>query len=196
MQTQTHIFLALALFAKAGKPLRNRAVLAGAMATDLFIYLGFLWFVTIKGQSAQIFFRDTYFDPLMQFWSALSNSLPLYAALAIAAYAARARKWGEAVWVFALAGLTQAALDLPVHAEDAHRHFWPLSDFRFISPVSYWDPNHFGRIIGPLDAALGLLCIFIVWQKFPKLWVRIVLGVFAALYIVMIGAALIGRFPG
>ena len=190
MQTQTHALLALTLFAKPGRPWRNRAVFAGAMATDLFIYIGFAWHVGFGGQSAQIFFRDTYFAPNMQFWSALSNSLPIYAALAALVYFIKDKKFGAALLFFALAALTQSLIDLPVHAEDAHRHFWPLSDYRFISPVSYWDPAHFGRIVGPLDALLGTVCAVILWRRFPKVWARVILALLIALYAVFTGLSL------
>jgi len=34
-----------------------------------------------------------------------------------------------------------ALFDFPLHHDDGHRHFWPFSEFRFDSPVSYWDPG-------------------------------------------------------
>ncbi len=187
MQTQTHALLALALFAKSEQTARNWAVFAGAMATDAFIYIGFLWYVGISGQSAQDFFSGTYFDSLMQFWSALSNSLPLYALLAGLGFALRQHRLGALLLFFALAAFTQSAIDLPVHADDAHRHFWPLTDWRFISPLSYWDPAHYGRIIGPLDALLGMICALFLWRRFPKRWVRILLGLLIAFYALMSG---------
>lgn len=41
--------------------------------------------------------------------------------------------------------------DLPVHHDDAHRHFFPFSDYRLISPISYWDPQHYGRIVAGVE---------------------------------------------
>ena len=35
--------------------------------------------------------------------------------------------------------------------DDAHRHFYPLSDYRFISLVSYWDPRHYGTVAMPAE---------------------------------------------
>ena len=182
MQTQTHALLALTLFAKPRARLRNWAAFAGAMVTDLFIYIGFAWHVGAQGQSAQIFFRDTYFAPPMQFWSALSNSLPIFMAIAAIAYFIKNKKTGTAVFIFALAALSQAAIDLPVHADDAHRHFWPLTDWRFISPVSYWDPAHYGRIVGPLDALLGTVCAVILWRRFDRVWARAILALLITAY--------------
>lgn len=191
MLTQTHALLALAIWAKPKETARNWAVLAGSLATDVFIYVGFLWYVGIKGQTATVYFRDTYFADPLQFWSALSNSLPLFAALAIIGFALKSKKWGALLLVFALAGFSQSLIDLPVHADDAHRHFWPLSNWRFISPISYWDPQHYGRIVGPLDMMLGLGCITVLWRRFDRRWVKIVLGFWAILYVIALGAALL-----
>ena len=55
-------------------------------------------------------------------------------------------------------------LDLPVHNDDAHRHFFPLSNYRFISPISYWDPNHYGGIVSVVELLLVLLATFPVFN--------------------------------
>jgi hypothetical protein len=52
--------------------------------------------------------------------------------------------------------LLHSALDLPVHTDDAHRHFLPLSAWQFHSPVSYWDPRSYGRQVAALEIAAGL----------------------------------------
>lgn len=191
MLTQTHALLALAIWAKPKQTARNCSVLAGALATDIFIYIGLIWFVGVKGQTATTYFRDIYFADPMQFWSAVSNSLPIFAALALIGFLSRTEKWGKLLLVFALAGFSQSLIDLPVHADDAHRHFWPLSNWRFISPISYWDPDHYGRIISPLDMLLGLGCIAILWRRFDRRWVKVVLGFWAGLYVIVLGASLI-----
>ena len=191
MLTQTHVFTALAIWAKPKQTARNVAIIAGALVTDAFIYIGLIWYVGLKGHSVKSYFDDLYFQDNMQFWSALSNSLPLYGALAFTAWLARKRAGATLVCICALAAFSQSLIDLPVHAQDAHRHVWPLSDFRFISPISYWDPAYYGHIFGPLDMILGLACICVLWRRFTAKWSRIVLGLFAALYIIGIGASLI-----
>jgi hypothetical protein len=68
--------------------------------------------------------------------------------------------------VFCASLICHSLLDLPVHHDDAHRHFFPLSDYRFISPLSYWDPSHYGQFVALAEVlvilaltpfALGLL---------------------------------------
>jgi len=53
--------------------------------------------------------------------------------------------------------------DLPVHNDDAHRHFFPFSNYRFISPFSYWDRNHYGSIVSLVEMLLVLLSTFRVF---------------------------------
>ncbi len=191
MNTQTHVLLALAIFSKRESPARNWAIFSGAMATDIFIYIGLIYYGLISGDGVGTYFNEIYFQPHMQFWSALSNSLPIYAGLALIGYLFRKQTWAYLLLFFALAAFTQSLIDLPVHAEDAHRHFWPFSDWRFISPVSYWDANHYGRIVGQLDNLLGLICIYILWRRFPEFRVRVVLSIFVVLYAVFVIGGLI-----
>lgn len=49
-----------------------------------------------------------------------------------------------------------ALLDLPVHNRDAHRHFLPISQYRFESPYSYWDPKFHGAKVALVEIGLVL----------------------------------------
>ena len=66
--------------------------------------------------------------------------------------------------------LLHALFDFGFHNDDAHRHFFPLLDFRFKSPLSYWDPGHFGHfvavgeIICVLAAGFFLLTRYTDWK--------------------------------
>jgi hypothetical protein len=53
--------------------------------------------------------------------------------------------------------------DLPVHNDDAHRHFFPFSNYRFISPISYWDQNHYGSIVSVVEMLLVMLSSYHVF---------------------------------
>ena len=82
---------------------------------------------------------------------------------------------------FAISAFLHIAFDLPVHREDGHAHFWPLSDWVFISPVSYWDREHYGNVVGPLEILLVIALIAVLWRRFHAVWVRslLLLGVVA-----------------
>jgi hypothetical protein len=76
---------------------------------------------------------------------------------------------------------------LPVHAHDAYRHFWPLSDWRFYSPISYWETDLHARWVSLIEAAIVLISVRILWVRFPKRWARLTLAV---LFIVTIAVTL------
>ena len=60
------------------------------------------------------------------------------------------------------------AFDLPLHHDDGHRHFWPLSDWRYESPVSYWDPRHFGKWAASLEAILCAVSFYVSYKRFSS----------------------------
>ena len=57
------------------------------------------------------------------------------------------------------AALLHLTFDLPFHHDDAHPHFWPFSDWRFTSPLSYWDPAHDGGVIALAEVGLAVVLI-------------------------------------
>jgi len=60
--------------------------------------------------------------------------------------------------------------DLPLHHDDAHRHFFPFSNIRFTSPVSYWDRNHYGTWGALLELGLVLVSSAILLSNMPSTW--------------------------
>jgi len=187
MNSPTHSLLALALLSKRGATKRNWAVLAGSLLPDAAIYLWFPYQALIKGESGKRIWDELYFEPQMQTLIALFNSIPIYVTLALGGYVAMKRqaKWGALLQFFALAALIHMATDMPVHVHDAYRHFWPLSDWRFHSPFSYWEQDFHASWVSLIEAIIGLIAIIVLWRRFPKLWVKIILGVLAALYVLI-----------
>lgn len=109
----------------------------------------------------RIIWREAYYQPFWQEIFAVGNSIPL--ALVGWGLCYRWRlQWGQ---VFCASMLLHHALDLPLHHDDAHRHFWPLSQLRVISPVSYWDPDHYGLWGAGLEVGLLLgASAYLGWQ--------------------------------
>jgi hypothetical protein len=77
----------------------------------------------------------------------------MHAPLLLAAYAAvgyaamkRQRPWGQwLLWFAAGCGL-HTALDVVSHADDGPALLFPLNwHYRFLWPISYWDPAYWGR---------------------------------------------------
>ena len=193
MQTQTHLLAAAAAFARPDKPLRNTAVVIGAIVPDLSIYV--LWGSSkLAGTPERVIWRDLYWQEPWQLLGAVFNSAILYGVLALIGWLLlqnivakpkqslsaafnpdrmdAVRASGVCLLFVGLAALLHVALDFPVHSDDAHRHFWPVTDWRFYSPISYYrDAVGFGA-----DILIGLLSIGILAWCFRAWWVRVLLG--------------------
>lgn len=191
MITSTHALFALAALSKRDDRQRNLSVLTGSLLPDLAIFLWAPYQSIVNGVSGDELWNELYFAPPMQNLIAWFNSIPIYAGLLLIGFAARSKTWGKLLIAFSLAALIHMATDFPVHADDAYRHFWPLSDWRFISPISYWDVDHHAEWVGKLDILLALGCIAILWRRFPARWVKITLSILAILYSLVLVAPLI-----
>ncbi|MEL7130739.1 MAG: cobalamin biosynthesis protein CobQ [Pseudomonadota bacterium] len=189
MMTQTHLLVAAALFARPGSKRRNTAVIAGSLVPDLAIYVLFA-FAILTGIPQSTLWNETYWSEPWQTYTAIGNSIPLYLAGLAASLVLVRPVDGRAVWqalpaLFCLAALTHLAGDFPLHNDDAHEHFWPLSDWRFASPVSYWDRDHHGGIFSIFEGVLGLGLMVLLIRRFKARWVRAILFASIALYLLV-----------
>jgi len=137
------------------------AITVGALLPDAPMFGFYAWQrIALRASDGRIW-SEAYFDPAWQAFFDLFNSLPLIAIAALIAW-----RLGAAAW---LAGLVSMALhcvaDLALHREDAHGHLFPLSDWRFTSPVSYWDPEHYGLIFGGVE--LAFVAVGSIWLLRP-----------------------------
>ncbi|MCY6379545.1 hypothetical protein [Hoeflea prorocentri] len=175
MNTQTHVLLAAAILTRQGEPARNVAVIAGALVPDLAIYTLFVW-SKIAAVPEQRVWSELYFQPPWSEAVTVGNSAPLYVLiLLVALLASRWLRPATALIFFALAALLHLVTDFPVHVDDAHAHLWPFSDWRFRSPVSYWNPDHNGGVFSVLEVGLGIALSLILWRRFQAKWVRALL---------------------
>jgi hypothetical protein len=177
LNTPAHLIFGAAAFARPGRPVLCAAALAGALLPDLSLYLMVAWSRWVAGIPARTIFDDLYFSSAWQQVFAVDNSIPLWSLLLAAGWIARS----PVAIAFAGAGLLHLAFDFPLHHDDARRHFWPLTDWVFASPVSYWDSRHYGNIAAPLEiiACVGLSVV--LWRRFKGSFARalIVLGLLA-----------------
>lgn len=72
--------------------------------------------------------------------------------------------------------------DLPLHHDDAHRHLFPFSDWRFESPVSYWDPAHYGGYVAALETLLVAVGCAVLFRRFRTPALRGLVVVLGAVY--------------
>lgn len=167
MNTATHILTAAAVLTRSNQPYRNAAVLFGAFLPDLSIFALFAW-AKFNGFSQAEIWRELYWQEPWQTFGAISNSFPIWAVVLGIGLVVRSKI------VIALAGAAfiHLALDFPVHADDAHKHFWPLTDWRYYSPLSYWDTNHHSGYVMAAEFALCLVGMIALWLRFSGWVVR------------------------
>lgn len=175
MNTPTHLLVAAAVFAKPEQPRVTWAALAGGLLPDFSLYFLFFWHRFVLNVSEREIFGRLYYSDDWQRIFAVDNSFFVWgAAMAVAL-------WLRSGWLiaFAGAGLLHLSLDFPLHNEDARAHFWPLTMWKFESPISYWDRAHHGDIVGPLEALFATGLCIVLWRRFRRVWPRFVVGVAA-----------------
>ena len=178
MNTPAHIVVNLIVLGRENNTKSIAAVVAGAVLPDLPMMVFYAYAKIWRRIPEQIIWNTTYHNAGWQIFFDLFNSLPLIAVGYIAARIAGARHLAILFVSMALHCLG----DLLLHNDDAHRHLFPLSDWRFNSPVSYWDPQHFGNIAGPLEAAVVVAgCIFLI-KKYHSLKGRSLVAGLASTY--------------
>ncbi len=166
---------------------------AGSFAPDASLF--FMWILgKIQRVPESVIFGEWYYSGTWQRIGAETNSMPVYAALiglsllVVLRLGPRYKRLSQllsVVLTFAIAALLHTITDLPLHHDDGHPHFWPFSDWIYVSPVSYWDPRHHGlqwRVI-ELFIAIGL--IVFLWRCYANRFSRACLAFTAISYVVV-----------
>lgn len=185
MNTPAHI--AASIFTWQGEPgwRGATAVVLGAALPDLPMFGFYAWQKAI-GRTEQEIWSTIYFDPSWQLFFDLFNSIPL--ALAVIAVCLWLRQ--PLIVIVAASAILHMLCDLPLHNDDAHRHFLPLG-FRFQSPISYWDPKHFGMIVAPLELLFAVVASAWVSFQAPHKPMRVVARINLGLYLLVLAIALL-----
>ncbi|MCB1469059.1 MAG: hypothetical protein KDK08_18395 [Rhizobiaceae bacterium] len=182
MNTPTHMLIGAALFARRDRPATTFAALAGGLVPDLAMLTLVEWSIRVQGVPARTVFTEFYLSDAWQRIFAVDHSFIVWGALFALTLLLRKPLAGA----FAGAGLAHAAVDFFLHNEDARRQFWPLSDYVFRSPVSYWDPARYGQIVAPIEVALVLvLTLLLLWRQ-RRMWERGLILVAATIQILPI----------
>lgn len=172
MNTPNHLILGAAAFAKPNAPWITAAALLGALFPDLSLYFLAGWHLLVLGTEPQIVFGQLYYSDAWQSIFAVDNSFILWG-IALGA-AVLSKK--PAFIAFTGAAFLHLLFDFPLHNYDARQHFWPLTNWVFISPFSYWDSAHHGATIARLEIALSLVLLAVLWRRFAGMWQKIAIG--------------------
>lgn len=149
MNTPSHAVINLGVL---GRRYPAGPVLAGAVLPDLPIYLFYAGDKFLRRTPEARIWSVDYFSSA---WQPVIDALHSFALILLAFGLARCLK--AARWeAFSASLLFHSLGDFPLHHDDAHRHFFPFSDRRFHSPVSYWDPRHHGALGAGIELFLVL----------------------------------------
>ena len=176
MNTPAHLIFSAAIFARPHDRRRTLAGLAGALAPDLSLYVMAGTAIFVLGLNPGYVFGTLYFSDTWQQVFRVDNSFLIWAAGFGVAWWYGAR----AAMVFAASALLHLAFDLPLHHDDGRPHFWPVTDWVFESPVSYWDRAHHAGVVGPVEMGLSLFFCLILIRRFPSLRSRLLIAALAA----------------
>ncbi|MCP3972149.1 MAG: cobalamin biosynthesis protein CobQ [Rhodobacteraceae bacterium] len=176
MNTPAHVIFGAAAFAPPGAPRVTLAAIAGSLAPDLSLYLMVgvsIWLFRVE---PMVVFGEYYYSAAWQQVFAVDNSFLLWGGMLGLGIRFRHR----VLIAFAGAGFLHLAFDFPLHNHDARRHFWPLTDWVFESPLNYWDWRFHADIVGPLEVALSLVLCVLLWRRFRRLPMRAGVALLAA----------------
>lgn len=162
MQTPTHLIIGIAAFGRKGDWRVNTAALFGGFLPDASLYLMVIWHLKVLRTPPQVVFDELYFSDAWQSIFAIDNSFFIWGAVLAVALI-----WKNAILTaFAGAGLLHLALDFPLHHDDGRPHFWPLTNWVFNSPVSYWDPSAYGLYVAIIELILVLGLLYLLAKRF------------------------------
>lgn len=163
MNTPAHLLLGAAVCGRGGERRLIWAAMLGGLLPDLSLYLLAGVSLFVLQIPPNVVFDELYFSDAWQRVFAIDNSFFVWGALLGIAL------WRRSGWAIALtsAALLHLALDLPLHHDDGRPHFWPLTDWVFESPWSYWDRRQGATIVAPIEAALCVIAAIYLWLKRP-----------------------------
>lgn len=186
MNTPAHAILNLCLLGRKEKPSLATPILFGAFLPDMPMVFFYGYVKLIQNIPEQVIWSETYFKPFWQNIFDIFNSLPLIlVAMAVALFQ-------KSPWFFAFFSSMAFHVfgDFPFHHDDAHRHFLPFSHWRFASPVSYWDPQHYGQYVSLLEASLVLIGSFFLFRRYESKKVKVFVAAVGLIYLLYWGYAI------
>jgi hypothetical protein len=188
MMTQTHMIMGAAIFGRRST-LYAWAGIAGGLLPDLPMYLTVATLKFYFHIPEALIFGVAYFHPYWQLANGLAHSLIFWPLIALASWFLRPAEENRTrtiltfIAILAASVTVHAIIDFLCHREDAHSHFIPLTWWKFMSPVSYWNSNHYGNYFQVFEATLGVIMAITLFRTYRSLIVRATMGLAAILYV-------------
>lgn len=185
MNTPAHIVLNTVVLGRGRWRGHAGAIALGALTPDLPMVGFFLYQRLALARPDELIWSSIYFQPAWQAFFDCFNSLPLILVAAVMAWRMR----NTAGTAFFASMAVHCLADLALHHDDAHRHFYPFSEWRFESPVSYWDPQHYGHVAMPVEMLLVVLGTLYLMRRGSPRGERLLGASVLASYVVFIAYA-------
>jgi hypothetical protein len=164
MNTPAHAVFNLLLLGRQDRKPIILPVLIGSILPDIPLFGFYLVQKLILKQPESYIWGTAYYQSSWQNLFATVHSIPL---LLFGAGLCYWRK-SQIGLLFFNSMLLHSFGDLPLHHDDGHSHFFPFSNWKFISPISYWDPKHYGNIISVLEILGVAIACFILWRCYQS----------------------------
>lgn len=174
MNTPAHVIINLALLGKRAKWAYSGVIMIGGILPDIPLLIAYGIQASIIGSSL-----SRLEAPLL--W--ISEVLHAFPILLLAMLLAWCLHRPSFLWL-CLSMFLHALFDFPIHNEFAHRHFYPLSDFQFLSPFSYWDPQYFGHYFAITEMLIVLIASLFCVRHITTTNFRIIIYVTASFYFI------------
>ncbi len=164
------------------------AGVAGGLIPDLPMY-AIVLALKLSGVPAFLIFNVLYFQNWWQIANAMGHSLIFWPLFGMASWLLRKRTtervqfWLTFFAILAASATLHSIIDFLCHREDAHMHFWPLSWWKFTSPVSYWNPHYYGRYVSAFEALMGIAMAIYLFRTYSNLFARILLSLAIFCYV-------------
>jgi hypothetical protein len=180
MNTPTHVIFNTAVLNPKTRKNFWYAILGGILP-DLLLYSVTI-FIIIMGYDLMYFFDVSYFQSPFKEISALTHSLILYPILYLLAKFVFKK---DDLSILFLSCIIHIVADFFLHAKDAYMHFWPITNWKFSSPISYWDPNYYGNYFILVEVIITLIATYFVTKRLNKTWHKIAFWAFFGLYAIL-----------
>ena len=175
MNTPSHCIINLTLLGKK----HTLAIIMGGFLPDSPLFIFYLLQKFYFKSSEQLIWSTLYYQSSWQLVFDLFHSIPLALAGLLISFYYRL----SILIAFFASLILHSFADFPLHHNDAHRHFLPISQWRFESPISYWDPLHYGQIFGSLEILAVIISCFLLFSRYPSKISRFFIIGIALLYV-------------
>ncbi len=182
MNTPAHMMLNVGLLGKGRVPRYQIVVLIGAVISDVPMFVFYFWEKVWRAFPESEIWQH-YFDPSWQIVFDLFHSFPIAIVGGLLSLWAKCKGWT----LFWASMILHNVGDFPLHHDDAHRHFIPLSDWQFASPVSYWDPRFYGDVVTIIEILMVLAIGLWLWRDANWVGTKIIVASIFSIYLGSLG---------